>query len=491
MSEVAESQPATQDTPALQPPTDSEGHPVREWIDTLLQAAVIAKDKLKKPAPGEETSATTETTTVPDTTAASAADADASCTKFARFNNACSGHGGRRLCAEAGCERVAQFGHKCSAHGGVKFCSVEGLVEIACKESLSGCYSGSEAARQSVELKFGDFVDYYQATFRKQAHWLQTVDDLQFYLAQCPIAVLKPDATCTKASLPAVMDGFLIPTCLQDKPVTQVNLWMAVQPGRTTLHYDAYHNILVVLYGKKTVKLYPPSETEKMYPFPVHTKSVNHSQVNIAQPDLEKHERFPEASAQCFEVVAGDALVIPEGWWHQVDSDEFTIAVNYWWDGMRKQLVADKRMIPYYARVLVEELVKQQCESHLLDSRSSVEVGNFGDERSAAVAICAANDQDGREQVLLSLDNNVFVKTQRFLAMNFAPEWRKLLANASLSLVGVLTQCWESDDLAPDFLGVLLGALGDEEGKIKDQLAAKQMQFRQDCATEWFQSMFG
>ncbi|DBA03270.1 TPA: hypothetical protein N0F65_011629 [Lagenidium giganteum] len=48
------------------------------------------------------------------------------CTKFARFNNACSGHGGRRLCSQKGCKRVAQFGHKCSAHGGIKFCSVEG-----------------------------------------------------------------------------------------------------------------------------------------------------------------------------------------------------------------------------------------------------------------------------------------------------------------------------------------------------------------------------
>lgn len=48
------------------------------------------------------------------------------CTKFARFNNACSGHGGRRLCSHAGCARVAQFGHKCSAHGGIKYCRVEG-----------------------------------------------------------------------------------------------------------------------------------------------------------------------------------------------------------------------------------------------------------------------------------------------------------------------------------------------------------------------------
>lgn len=82
------------------------------------------------------------------------------------------------------------------------------MVEIACKERSGGCYNGNEKARQSVELKFGDFVDYYQAAFKKQSHWLQTVDDLEFYLAQCPIAVLKPDATCANASLPAVMDDF-------------------------------------------------------------------------------------------------------------------------------------------------------------------------------------------------------------------------------------------------------------------------------------------
>lgn len=28
---------------------------------------------------------------------------------------------------------------------------------------------------------------------------------------------------------------------------------------------------------------------------------------------------------------AGDALFIPAGWWHQVDSDDVTIAVNFWW----------------------------------------------------------------------------------------------------------------------------------------------------------------
>ncbi|KAF1335376.1 hypothetical protein FI667_g1180, partial [Globisporangium splendens] len=187
-----------------------DGQPVREWIDTLLMAAVIAKDKQKQggsgatdaadgshpdaaaaelaggetaevvenmPSSGSEGKATDAGTTSHDTAASEQnkpstrgkkdtakdedegnklrkangatseegakedGDGDASakryrrrrcevpgCTKFARFNNACSGHGGRRLCSQTGCTRVAQFGHKCSAHGGIKYCSVEGCV---------------------------------------------------------------------------------------------------------------------------------------------------------------------------------------------------------------------------------------------------------------------------------------------------------------------------------------------------------------------------
>lgn len=85
----------------------------------------------------------------------------------------------------------------------------------------------------------------------------------------------------------------------------QVNLWMAVHPSRTSLHYDAYRNILVVLYGKKVVTLYPPSESGNLYPHPVHTTSANHSQVDVAHPDLSKHPRFADATPQRFVVNAG------------------------------------------------------------------------------------------------------------------------------------------------------------------------------------------
>ena len=185
--------------------------------------------------------------------------------------------------------------------------------------------------------------------------------------------------------------------------------------------------------------------------------------------------------------------MIPEGWWHKVDSDQFTIAVNYWWNGVREQLVADKRMVPYYARVLLEELVKQQCETRLLAFRSSSTidlVGAFEDEEKATAAIVASKDQGCREQVLLSLNSKLFVRTQRFLAATHVAAWQRLLANASVDLAAALVKCWESEDLEPNVLNELFGALGDEEESIKELIATKQAQFRHECATKMYHSLF-
>lgn len=176
-----------------------------------------------------------------------------------------------------------------------------------------------------------------------------------------------------------------------------------------------------------------------------------------------------------------------------MDSDAFTIAVNYWWDGEREKLVADKRMVPYYARVMLEELVKQECDSQLHALRSSPQAGDPSipaDEISAAAAIIAEEAQFAREKVFLSLDDDIFTKTQRILARRHAADWKDLLANASVELVAVLTNCWEGDNLECDLLEVLFDALGDDGEIIKEQFLTKQMKFRQDCAAKMYRSFF-
>lgn len=177
MSELIENQPNKQGAPAVQPPTDSDGHPVREWIDTLLQAAVIAKDKQKKPVTGEDEGS--PGTTMPTTASVNAAttgsasyaaasgdkseatiyaapeeaDKDVEAKTMAmptpnandapteakinspRPDKATSSptpkRYRRRRCEVEGCAKFARYNSVCSAHGGRRLCGEAGCERVA------------------------------------------------------------------------------------------------------------------------------------------------------------------------------------------------------------------------------------------------------------------------------------------------------------------------------------------------------------------------
>ena len=65
-------------------------------------------------------------------------------------------------------------------------------------------------------------------------------------------------------------------------------------------------------------------------------ESSNHSGVDFAHPDAVEHPLFAGAEKHVTTLRAGDALFIPEGFWHPVDSeadgasDGLTLAINYW-----------------------------------------------------------------------------------------------------------------------------------------------------------------
>jgi hypothetical protein len=63
------------------------------------------------------------------------------------------------------------------------------------------------------------------------------------------------------------------------------------------------------------------------------------SMVSLKNPDLARFPRFSAALAasQSAELGPGDALYIPYGWWHQVESlSPFNVLVNYWWNDARQ-----------------------------------------------------------------------------------------------------------------------------------------------------------
>lgn len=146
---------------------------------------------------------------------------------------------------------------------------------------------------------------------------------------------------------------------LKEAPQLQepmLNAWLGPKGTQTPLHTDPYHNILCQVVGYKYVRLYPPSETEKLYPRGIDEKGIsleNTSQLDISQvvavPYMVANRKGPDHSvvrqmkakfplffegANCVEgiLAPGECLYIPLGWWHYVESLTTSFSVSFWWN---------------------------------------------------------------------------------------------------------------------------------------------------------------
>jgi Cupin-like domain len=105
-------------------------------------------------------------------------------------------------------------------------------------------------------------------------------------------------------------------------------------------HYDFLSNIACVVAGRRRFTLFPPEQLPNLYPGPpdMTPAGVPLSMVQLENPDFKRYPRFKEAleAARVAELEPGDALFIPYGWWHHVQSlAPLNVLVNYWWFSSR------------------------------------------------------------------------------------------------------------------------------------------------------------
>ncbi|MBC9230864.1 cupin-like domain-containing protein [bacterium SPL81] len=103
-------------------------------------------------------------------------------------------------------------------------------------------------------------------------------------------------------------------------------IWFGPKGAFTPLHHDLTNNFLVQIYGKKKVTLIPAMQTPHLY-----NDVAVFSQ--IADPhDPQIIEQFSElkncSKIECI-LNEGDALFIPIGWWHCVESLDVSISVSF------------------------------------------------------------------------------------------------------------------------------------------------------------------
>ncbi|XP_068619157.1 HSPB1-associated protein 1 homolog [Battus philenor] len=141
-----------------------------------------------------------------------------------------------------------------------------------------------------------------------------------------------------------------------NKDASHSTLWIGTKGAHTPAHQDTYgYNIIAQLYGRKRWILFPP-ETGNLLPTRVpYEESSVYSKLNFYCPA--NFDAFNALTgARLVELNAGDALVVPRGWWHYVQNlDNINIAINVW-------LPHDKDTSTQVSEALIKILVAQVCK---------------------------------------------------------------------------------------------------------------------------------
>lgn len=146
--------------------------------------------------------------------------------------------------------------------------------------------------------------------------------------ADAPPFYLRHPLTAADAALEA---DFETPEYCRKRLVLKRNLWIGARGTASDLHYDMTHNVVAQVTGHRRVVLFAPEDTQNLYPYPPRTLNWHHSQVRLEALDLARFPRFARARPFETELVRGEMLFIPQGFWHRFETLAASIAVNFFW----------------------------------------------------------------------------------------------------------------------------------------------------------------
>ncbi|OJH40862.1 cupin-like domain-containing protein [Cystobacter ferrugineus] len=144
----------------------------------------------------------------------------------------------------------------------------------------------------------------------------------KYYLAERPLHEVFPELLGDLGDLVLVESERLL------KQVTFMG-----RDSFSTLHYHPRDEALTVqVLGTKRFLLYPPWQTELLYPYPWYSPRSNFSSLPLdGTLPRERYPRFDEATPLEVVLRPGEMIYIPVGWWHSVEGEGQTLTLTSFW----------------------------------------------------------------------------------------------------------------------------------------------------------------
>ena len=202
-----------------------------------------------------------------------------------------------------------------------------GDIEVATRE-----YGTERFSRPKTEWK-----SYCEMKQRTIAEYCELLKDGSARERHIYLALVEMGHTPLRKLIGPCIDLIEQNTGLKKHPAIDMNLWVGPCGHVEPLHFDGLDGTLSQFRGTKRVSLFSPSQTGKLYPFPLSDGKMpaSFSQPYIDQPDFEKFPRLAQALEQRKVVVLaeGETLFMPVGWWHEIESlnEGYICSINRFW----------------------------------------------------------------------------------------------------------------------------------------------------------------
>ena len=109
-----------------------------------------------------------------------------------------------------------------------------------------------------------------------------------------------------------------------DKVVGNTFVWFGAAGTVTPLHRDLMNIFMAQVRGRKQIGLISPNYSSEVY-----NEIGVFSEVDYEAPDLLKYPLLATVQRQDVELLPGEVLFLPVGWWHHVRSVELSIMVSF------------------------------------------------------------------------------------------------------------------------------------------------------------------